>query len=438
MGRRMNIWAMAFMLVMLGGLFTFITVLSGRSKGAQRVVMERWAETIGTPQEVFARYPPRETNPAARKLVDATVPFGIDSAPRSDEELPRPDHTMVRQFREFKIHNASWLNAQLGKTSAPPDPPPEFVAEYLAEFRQEIDHIQDVLLRDAKPAWVRDLSLLLGAPIPNLIGHNDLNTLLLADSFAALSAGDIARAERAIESAWQLGELLDNGPALITQLMRLNMRRTQAAAVRHMPWLNRWIPRLDGDELRESIERALLHEGWGWPQLNYGPRKDDGVMRRINHAVVGPFMRLGVADASERWRRTILRLQKVPAWCRPTLERFNFNFAIPMPWWNRYGSILVFDIEQTVARVVHAQLQFELTRKLLEMAATREGTGAWPVSSEPWLQSRACPADRWVYSVEGSVASLRLDREIAPLPGKIPSAWLFSLDARASWPDRKN
>ncbi len=432
MSRRVKVWAVAFVLLVVGGLFMFLTLLSGRSKGAQKIVMERWAETIGTPDEVFERYPSRETNLEARELIDATVRFGVDSAPRSEKDLPRPDRAMVKRFRQFKARSANWFKTQLSKTAGPPDPPPEFVAEFLAEFRQEIDRVQDVLLDDAKPAWLLDLSLLYHSPNPNLLGHIDLNKLLLADSLAALGGGDTGRAERALESAWELGELLNDDPVMITQLVRLNMKRTQAAAVRHMPWLARWGPRLDGVALRESMERALFYVGWIWPQIDFGPSENSDIVQHISNAIMGPFMRLGSADASERWRRTILRLQETPSWCRPAFDRLGITLEIPLPWWNRIGGFLMVDIEQTVARVAQTQLQFELTRKVLEMAATREQTGAWPVASEPWLQSRACPTDRWVYSVEGPVASLRLEREVESFAGAVALAWQFSLDGRAS------
>ena len=205
-----------------------------------------------------------------------------------------------------------------------------------------------------------------------------------------------------------------------------------------MPWLDRWISRLNGAEVRESIEWALSYEGWTWPQYDFSPSEDSGVFSHISHAISGPFMRLGTADASERWRRTMLKLQNTPSWCRPELDRLGVSFHIPLPWWNQMGPILAFDIERAVSRVARAQLQFELTRRVLEMAATREQTGAWPVASEPWLRSRACPTDRWVYSTDGSVASLRLDREIAPSPGETLAAWQFSLDASVSAPVRKN
>ena len=73
-----------------------------------------------------------------------------------------------------------------------------------------------------------------------------------------------------------------------------------------------------------------------------------------------------------------------------------------------------------------------------KMARTHEQAGAWPVGSGPWLQSRACAADRWVYSVEGSVASLRLERQVEPFAGGVPLAWQFSLDDRLGRPVRKN
>ena len=253
-----------------------------------------------------------------------------------------------------------------------------------------------------------------------------------------LSIGDVERAEQALESAWELGDLLAADPTLTTQMILLDMRRAQVAVVRQMPWLSGWMSGLDGAELRESIEWALSYEGWTWPQYDFSPSENSGVFSHITHGISGPFLRLGTADASERWRRTMLKLQNTPSWCRPELDRLGVRLDIPLPWWNRMGPILVFDIERTVSRVAQTQLQVELTRRLLEMAATREETGAWPVASEPWLRSRACPTYRWVYSIEGSVASLRLDHELVPSPGEIGAAWEFSLDAAASSPARKN
>ena len=276
-----------------------------------------------------------------------------------------------------------------------------------------------------------DLSLLFSSPIPNLIGHVDLNKLLLTDSLAALSIGDVERAEQALESAWELGELLAADPTLTTQMILLDMKRAQAAVVRQMPWLDRWISRLNGAEVRESIEWALAYEGWTWPQYDFSPSENSGVFSHIRHAISGPFMRLGTADASERWRRTMLKLQNFPSWCSPELDRLGVSFDIPLPWWNQMGRILAFDIERTVSRVARAQLQFELTRRVLEMAATREQTGAWPVASEPWVAIASLSDgslglfDRWIGCV------VAVGSRDSTLPGET-FAWQFSLDASVS------
>ncbi len=443
MDRRVKVWALASVLVVLGGLFTILVLLSGRAQSVKKTVMERWAETIGTPEEVFAEYPTRKMNEGARDLIDATLSFGIDSAPRYDETLPRPQVELKEKFRTFKIHSGSWFRNQLAKTIGPTDQPPAESAAFLDEFRAEIDHVQDVLLSDSKPEWKRDLTLLFASPSPNLLGHVDLNKLLLADTLAALAGGDIERAERALEAAWELAELLSDNPEMIAHTIRFDLVQSQAVVIRHMPWLDHWASRLDPAEMRESAERALLHEGWQWPQFDFGPGPQAGVWDRIQHAVSGPFITLGTADASERWRRAVLRLNALPAWCRPALDRLAFGLDVPMPWWNRFGEIFVFDLERTVALVAQTQLQFELTRRVLEMAATYRSTGNWPVASEPWLRSRVCPQDRWVYTVDGTLASIKLDREIVPASAgtQAAAAWEFALDAASlpqPEPSRRN
>ena len=68
MGRRATVWVVAFVLVVLGGLFSIITLLSGRARSAQKIVMARWVETIGTPEDVLRDHPTREMNPEALDL----------------------------------------------------------------------------------------------------------------------------------------------------------------------------------------------------------------------------------------------------------------------------------------------------------------------------------------------------------------------------------
>lgn len=427
---RWRIWLAASLLLVLAATVTFLSLLSARSRGAQKIVMERWAETVGTPEDVEQRFPATEINGKARALIDHVAPLGLDIAPRYEEDYVRPPRALAQRFKQFKGQSSSWFNTQLRRASGPPDPAPEVVSVFLDEFREDIDRLREELLSPEKPVWATDLSRHFTSPIPNLLGHVDLNIVLLADSLDALSRGDAAHAGRSLEAAWELAQLLDEVPIMISRLVRMNMVRSQVQVVRLAPWLQHWAPRLGAQDLRTSIAEALMYEGWAWPQWKFEPGEDDGVMARMKLAVTGSMMRLGASDASERWRRTMIKLGELPSWCQPTLDRLAVRLDMPMPWWNVYGKMLAFDIEQAVRRVEHVQLQVELTRLVLETAAIRAETGDWPVGSDPWLRSRACPGDTWGYEIDDTRVLFRFDRELLPLGAAVPAAWEFSLDGR--------
>ena len=435
MDRRVKIWLAASLLAGFVGLLLVVGLLSGRAKGAYRIVMERWSQTVGTPDEVFARFPPRVTNDPARELVDTTVRIGIDIAPRFEEDFPRPDRSQTKRFKRFMGAGGGWLNTQLRKASGPPDPPPEAVLGFLLEFREPLDRVQAILGEENVPEWPSDMTLLYNPPIPNLLGHLDLTKILIMDCLAAVHAGDEERAGRALEAAWALDRVLGDDPILIVQMIRLNMARLHAAAVRYTPRLEHWIARLDGRRDRARIEEALLLEGWTWPQYDFTSGNEQDVLARIGHAVTGPYMKLGTIDASERWRRTILSLNEARAWCDPELRRSGIRLNIPVPWWNRIGAMLVPSIESTVKRVAHVQLQLEMSRKLLEIDAVRRKTGRWPVLEEDALESEVCPGDRWLYEARGDVATLRLNRQPeVENERRFPATWSFSIQMPGDGP----
>ena len=75
-----------------------------------------------------------------------------------------------------------------------------------------------------------------------------------------------------------------------------------------------------------------------------------------------------------------------------------------------------------------AQLQMEMSRRLLEIDAARRRSGAWPEFHADWSRSESCPGDRWIYETDGEVASLRLDRT-PETPADRPMTWSYSLNA---------
>jgi len=389
--------------------------------------MDRWVETVGSPEEVLERYPKKETNDPARELVATAASLGFDLAPRDDEDLPRPTAELKQRFKLFKRHSARWLKAQLSRDDGPPDETPAEVREFLWEFREPLDRIEEILVTDGQLTWKQDIERLWNAPQPNLLGQMDLHKLLLADCFFQLEGLDIEGAERALEASWQLNESLADDPNLIVQIIRLNGLRMQAATVRQLPWLEHWIPRLDGRRYREAFERALFHEGWVWPQVDFGPNPEQDLGARVQSVIIGPYMELATADASERWRRKIVRLQEFETLCHAEIDPAGVRLDIPMPWWNRFGSLLPANLESALERLVLTQQQMELTRKLLEIGVMRRETGRWPDLDDAWLQSRFCRGDRWIYTREGETASMKLSREPENLRERhSPVTWSFS------------
>jgi hypothetical protein len=428
MGKRARIWLIAALLMILVGFFSIVGLLTGRARSVSRIVMDRWAETLGSPEEVFERFPRTEMNDPARRIVEAASILGIDIAPRADEDLPRPTHALILRFRRFKGASAGWSKRQLGRGDNNRDETPPDAREFLLEFREPIDRIEQILVAEERLSWNRDVMQLWDAPMPNLLGHVDLTKLLIDDSLFRLDQKDIDGAERALEAAWRLNEALDDDPNLMTQMIRLNGLRMQAAALRQLPWLDRWIPRLDGRRYREAFDRAMLHEGWVWPQMDFRPKPGQDLAAKVQSFVFGPYMELATADASERWRRKILRLTELETLCRAEIDSAGVRLDIPMPWWNRFGALLPANLEGALESLVITQQQLELTRKLLEIGAMRLETGRWPDLDDAWLESSFCPGDRWIYSRDGEGISLKLSRDPDDSSERNgPAAWTFSL-----------
>ena len=73
------------------------------------------------------------------------------------------------------------------------------------------------------------------------------------------------------------------------------------------------------------------------------------------------------------------------------------------------------DFTDPLHRVARLELDFELTRKLIELEAARRGNaGRWTAAVPGVEDSEACPHDLWVYGVEpdGSM-SIALSREVS-------------------------
>jgi hypothetical protein len=403
-------------LAVLVGLFV---IMAGVASYKTTKVERRWAQTLGTWDEILERYPPAEANAAALELERLTAPLGIDTATRSYEGRPRPTPEQKQGFKQSVAGDmAAYRTKLLESPRRATAPPPASVAAFLEVHAEELAAVRTHLAHGGIPKWEMHLEYVAAAPIPNLLGHIDLQKLLITDALAKHAAGDRDRALEDLEASWRLSQSLDDAPILINQLIVIADARMLAGALRQIPDVPAvWRDRLSERDFRRSFTNALKYESWMWTQLD--ETSDFASLSRLASRLINsigrPYVRYCLADVSDDFHERLLALDDVRAICDYDLSTWGADLNVPIPRWNAIGSIVIPNLRGALERLASLELDLELTVKLLELeAARRSNGGRWPASLPGGELSRACPVDRWVYEAtpDGGM-SLAFSRDIA-------------------------
>jgi hypothetical protein len=391
-------------LAMVLALFVILTSLASYKSVT---VERRWADTLGTREEFLARHPPTEANAEALELERLSAALGIDTAPRHQDDRARPEPG-AGMSGELKKTAGDWRDAQLGRDHRRIDRPPAGVVAFLAERAETLAALRDHLIDGATPRWEMRMELNEQAPIPNLLGHIDLQKLLVTDALVRVHGGDTAGAQRSLEAGWRLMQALRDSPILISQLIAIADARMLAAALRQLEQpAAAWSRRLAEHDFRASFLEAMRYEGWVWTQYEDGTLAgagDVGPMTRLFGGVAKPYWSLCVADASDAWRERLDRLAGVRGICDYDLSLYGADLKIDLPRWNQIGKIVVPNLAGAVHPLGRLELELELTARLLELERSASSPGD--------ARSDACPRDRWIYETgEDGSMGLGLDRE---------------------------
>lgn len=381
---------------------TGLLIVGGLAANKSRYVERRWEESLGAPAELFARYPRTDANASALELERLTLRLGLDITPRFRDRGERPGRPS-KSLLAFKRSLSRWFDAQLGHPYRGIDEPPAEVTSFLDRYAVELEAVRRHLIEEEVPVWESQFDRLFEAPVPNLLGHLDLQKLLLADALARSRKGDADVALRDLEASWKLNRSLRDAPVVITQLIAVSVTRTQAGALRQLesvPGL--WRDRLQEHDHRASLLNALRVEGWTWSTWSKIPDPslfgaDLGMVERFAARVAKPYLTYCVADVSGTFRERIENLARLDVLCDTDLERYGANLDIPVPAWNLIGEAIVPNLNNAVQRIARLELDLELTAKVLELDEARR-TGR-TVSLPGLVESRACPGDRWNYEV---------------------------------------
>jgi preprotein translocase subunit SecG len=403
-------------LAVLVGLFVIMAAVASYKTTN---VEKRWERTLGTWDEILERYPTTEANAAALKLERLSARLGIDTATRSYEGRPRPTQEQKNAFKKKVAGDmAAYRTALLEQPRRSTTLPPANVAAFLEAHEEELAAVRAHLTGGDVPRWEMHLEYVAAAPIPNLLGHIDLQKLLITDALAKTAAGDRDRALEDLEASWTLMRSLADSPILISQLIAIADARMLTGALRQIDDVPAvWRQRLSEHDFRRSFTNALKFESWFWTQFDDagGFGGWPGLARWLVNGIGKPYFRFCLADVSDDFHERLLRLDDVRAICDYDLSTWGADLDVPIPRWNAIGGIVVPNLRGSLERLARLELDIELTVKLLELEAARRSSGGdWPESLPGGHVSRACPGDRWVYEAtpDGGM-TLAFGREIS-------------------------
>ena len=386
--------------------------------GRRSRMLDAWDGSLGSFEQIVERYPDCEANEAALRVEGLSAELGIDLTPRSIEDRVHPTREAVGRYQQAKLAINQFAEQQLEREGPRLEPPSAKVAEFFDAHRETVEEIRRQLAVDSAPRWARVLARPYRTPLPNLLGHINLQRLLMTDAILRADAGDSPGALITMEASWKLNSALRDLPFLVSQMIALDISRMQVGMLRQIERVPAsWGDRLQAQDYRASISTALQVDGWNWMQMvDPGTRPtDDEASRSVLYAVVGPYVSFCTTDLSERWRRRLIELSELGSFCDRDLEALGITLSVEPAAWNLVARKTWFgDMDGVLRRLARYELDREMTSKLLELQRVREDShGPWPASLPGIEQSPTCPEDHWIYeALPGGEVSLAFSRSV--------------------------
>ena len=193
-----------------------------------------WERSLGSYDEILQRYPSSEANASALELERLSARLGLDTATRGYADRARPTEESSAELRRVKLELSTYLTRHVERPSRHLELPPDAVVSYLAAHRNDLDALHRHLIDAELPHWERQIEKLFAAPIPNLVGHIDLQRILLSDALANAQRGERERALAGFEASWRLYQAIRDEPILIVQLIGVNGAHLLVGALRQV------------------------------------------------------------------------------------------------------------------------------------------------------------------------------------------------------------
>lgn len=425
----------AYALFLLGT--TAFWLIAGSWLAAQRLrAAERgWEQNFGTAGEFLKRHPAREDSPAAKELDRLARRLGTRLIWTQEEKVATGES---RIDAIFKI-----LQEYVDKNELAPEDavvaPPREVTAFIERQAAGLDSLEAFLLSEPELVLKQDVEAGLAGPIPSLLGPRQLQSILLSRAFVALRGGRAGAAERSLDAAWTLAQLLQSHPTIVSRLVAIRLVETQMAVLRRLPDPPlRWLELLDEQDYRESVLDAYRADAYGYEsfarrfrgitdldELEGGRIPRDTVSRKVVRFLTVPYLRLSLADLSDRTRLLCEELRRADG-CQLDAKALAQRVEAGFPPWNIVGRIAAPPAGVWLG-AVEASLKLEQTRLAIEARHRERQRGGWGESKD--TMSHVCPSLTWTHRVDRN-GQMTIAAEPAPPLGKRERPWFIRLRPR--------
>ena len=207
-------WPVAILLFFFAACFLLFAYFSRRSQINEieeaKEVEELWAKTVFPFGGIPSRFPIIRTNPSALELEKLAGSIGIDLVPK----LPKNDrHKIVDErraveFKDIKKSMDRYLKEELERPSIDIHEPPKDLTVFMDALSKETSTIIKFLMQNTSPIWESNLPQMTEGPIPDLLGHADLQRIFSVFTLEKIRPGQAARCNRSLRSILEVEQCI--------------------------------------------------------------------------------------------------------------------------------------------------------------------------------------------------------------------------------------
>ena len=378
----------------------------------EKRVSDRWAKEFVSLESSPDRFPPTKANQSALELENLTSQIGIDLAPKHSDRT-HPSLAQQKAYKDLSKEIKAVLNKRLTEGISNELKISDNLQMFLTTSENKLTEIVEFVLNQESPLWEIDLTKHLNAPIPNLLGHVNLQYLLNLRASLLFQQARTNDALKNLEASWKINQHLLQRPETLSYLIGVVVYRVQAGNLRQIPVkYAQWHPRFIDSKIHNQLWIVMEGEVWAMVKgAKEGILLDQGKEKRpVINQILAPYVRSMTLDWAEVMLQLITDL-KTRHPCSPKKVIKDYNEIKKLfPKWNRVGPAAFTDPGGWWNREARLRLDLELTDKILQIKDQLKKTNS--LKNNETLNSEICPGQKWNYVSNNDSYSISFSKNI--------------------------